>query len=510
MTGSGHDTDRAPRHRGLLPRRQQPGPPLRRGVLHRSPDHRHLLPALVPGARPPRRATSRSTPPQRARTPPASAPASAACPTRRPGSPEWDVAADVAGRAMRLIADGLVDREGVDGLARRVGYTPAPPRPPPDPGAGCGSAGAGPGASRPERAGAHRDHRPAADRRGLRGRLRQRPPVQRDAPRDLRVLAQRAARSSTGAAQRRRRHDAAARPHAVRRAADARLPRLPPRAGRRGRRTAAGTPARSTCPTAAAPSGWRPPRHSPRRRRDRVRHRRVPARGPARHARPSSERVRRLLDADCDPRAVDDHLAADPVLGALVRATPGCASPGRSTATRRRSARSSGSRSAWPAPARSPDGWWPSTDAPVESDVPGLTHLFPTPATLAGGRPDDLPMPRARGRALVGTGRRARRRRRRARPRAPTATTYDARCWSCPASGRGRRTTSRCGRSATPTCSCRPTSACATRSPASPRPGGGDGRQPERWRPWRSYALMHLWNTLMPDTPAPSRADEEN
>ena len=33
---------------------------------------------------------------------------------------------------------------------------------------------------------------------------------------------------------------------------------------------------------------------------------------------------------------------------------------------------------------------------------------------------------------------------------------------------------------------------------------------PERWRPWRSYALMHLWNTLMPDTPAPSRADEEN
>ena len=29
-----------------------------------------------------------------------------------------------AGRAMRLIADGVVDREGVDGLSRRVGYTP--------------------------------------------------------------------------------------------------------------------------------------------------------------------------------------------------------------------------------------------------------------------------------------------------------------------------------------------------------------------------------------------------
>ena len=40
-----------------------------------------------------------------------------------PGSPEWDVRADAVGRAMRLIADGVVDREGVAGLARRLGYT---------------------------------------------------------------------------------------------------------------------------------------------------------------------------------------------------------------------------------------------------------------------------------------------------------------------------------------------------------------------------------------------------
>lgn len=40
-----------------------------------------------------------------------------------PGSPEWDLRADVVGRAMRLIADGVVDREGVPGLARRLGYT---------------------------------------------------------------------------------------------------------------------------------------------------------------------------------------------------------------------------------------------------------------------------------------------------------------------------------------------------------------------------------------------------
>ncbi|HLM65629.1 MAG TPA: AlkA N-terminal domain-containing protein [Acidimicrobiales bacterium] len=38
-----------------------------------------------------------------------------------PGSPEWDGRADVAARAVRLVDDGVVDREGVAGLARRLG-----------------------------------------------------------------------------------------------------------------------------------------------------------------------------------------------------------------------------------------------------------------------------------------------------------------------------------------------------------------------------------------------------
>ena len=41
-----------------------------------------------------------------------------------PGSPEWNLRDDLASRAMRLIADGTVEREGVPGLARRLGYTP--------------------------------------------------------------------------------------------------------------------------------------------------------------------------------------------------------------------------------------------------------------------------------------------------------------------------------------------------------------------------------------------------
>ncbi len=44
-------------------------------------------------------------------------------PDAAPGSPEWNMRADVVGRAMRLVADGVVDREGVAGLAARLGYS---------------------------------------------------------------------------------------------------------------------------------------------------------------------------------------------------------------------------------------------------------------------------------------------------------------------------------------------------------------------------------------------------
>lgn len=44
-------------------------------------------------------------------------------PDASPGSPEWAVRSDVVARAMRLIADGMVDREGVPGLARTLGYS---------------------------------------------------------------------------------------------------------------------------------------------------------------------------------------------------------------------------------------------------------------------------------------------------------------------------------------------------------------------------------------------------
>ncbi len=41
-----------------------------------------------------------------------------------PGSPDWNLRDDLASRAMRLIGDGVIEREGVTGLATRLGYTP--------------------------------------------------------------------------------------------------------------------------------------------------------------------------------------------------------------------------------------------------------------------------------------------------------------------------------------------------------------------------------------------------
>ena len=44
-------------------------------------------------------------------------------PDASPGSPQWNERADLVARAMRLIADGVIDRDGVPGLASRLGYS---------------------------------------------------------------------------------------------------------------------------------------------------------------------------------------------------------------------------------------------------------------------------------------------------------------------------------------------------------------------------------------------------
>src|SRR4051812_25923146 len=63
-----------------------------------------------------------------------------------PGSPEWDVRADVVARAMRLIADGEVERGGGGGLAGGGGGSPRAGGPAGPPGGRRRPPGPGPGA----------------------------------------------------------------------------------------------------------------------------------------------------------------------------------------------------------------------------------------------------------------------------------------------------------------------------------------------------------------------------
>lgn len=44
-------------------------------------------------------------------------------PDASPGSPEWNVREDLVARAVRLVGEGVVDADGVDGLAGRLGYS---------------------------------------------------------------------------------------------------------------------------------------------------------------------------------------------------------------------------------------------------------------------------------------------------------------------------------------------------------------------------------------------------
>jgi AraC family transcriptional regulator of adaptative response / DNA-3-methyladenine glycosylase II len=114
------------------------------------------------------------------------------------------------------------------------------------------------------------------------------------------------------------------------------------------------------------------------------------------------QRCRRLLDLDADPEAVTGYLSADPVLGPLALANPGRRSPGHVDGSELAlravlgqqvsvaAARRLGARlvAAYGKPLSRPDG--------------PLTHVFPEAGTLAAADPAALPMPRSRALALTG------------------------------------------------------------------------------------------------------------
>ncbi len=111
---------------------------------------------------------------------------------------------------------------------------------------------------------------------------------------------------------------------------------------------------------------------------------------------------RRLFDLDADPGEIDARLGADPLLAPLVAATPGRRSPGHVDA-HEIAVRAVIGQQVSVSGARTLCGRLVAEHGePLPAPDGRLAHAFPRPAVIAALDPGALPMPRARGRALVG------------------------------------------------------------------------------------------------------------
>ena len=108
-----------------------------------------------------------------------------------------------------------------------------------------------------------------------------------------------------------------------------------------------------------------------------------------------------LVDAGHDPEAADSALAAHPLLAPLVRATPGLRVH-RDADVFEVAARTVIGQQVSVAGARTLTHRLVTAVGTPADLGEGLTHLFPTPEQVAATAPEDFAMPRSRGRALIG------------------------------------------------------------------------------------------------------------
>ena len=411
-------------------------------------------------------------------------------PDASPGSPEWNTRADLVGRAMRMIADGVVDRDGVPGLARNLAVSSRQLNR-----LLIAELGASPIAlARAQRAQTARvlietTHLPFAEVALAAGfsSVRQFNDTVKEvfatAPRDLRAARTNGARQS-GAQEIAIRLPFRA-PYAI----DALLRFL-------GERAVAGVESwdgETYRRTLRLPGGdgvvaLRPDAGfvSCRLRLENVADMQA-----------AVQRCRRLLDLDADPVAIDEVLAADRRLRRLVRRRPGMRSPGVVDGAEALTRAIVGQQVSV-AGARTILGRLTARiGTPLSNPVDGLTHTFPSAGDLSDASDGVLPMPAARRAALREAARRIARNEimvdawadrelvRRALTTVPGIGAWTAEYVAMralgdpdafPATDLGvRQALVRLGVEATP----RTVIAVA-----------------DSWRPWRAYATHHLWNHL--------------
>jgi AraC family transcriptional regulator, regulatory protein of adaptative response / DNA-3-methyladenine glycosylase II len=205
---------------------------------------------------------------------------------------------------------------------------------------------------------------------------------------------------------------------------------------------------------------------------------------------------RRMLDLDADPSAIDPHLAGDPVLAPLIAAAPGRRVPGTAHAEEF-ALRAVLGQQVSTAAARTHAARLVATHGePVTDPDGGLTHLFPTPAALAEIDPSTLALPRARQDAFAGlvralaTGR---------IDLSPDGDPAEATSALAALPGIGPWTV---GTIAMRALGDRDAFLpgdlgvrLAVRRLGLPSSPGALVRRADTWRPWRAYAVQHLWAT---------------
>ncbi|WP_326600509.1 AlkA N-terminal domain-containing protein [Streptomyces sp. NBC_01803] len=427
-----------------------------------------------------------------------------------PGSAEWNVRADAVGRAMRMIADGVVDREGVAGLARRLGYSARQVRR-----QLTAELGAGPVAL----ARAQRTHTarlllqttdlPITEVAFASGfsSVRQFNDTVRTGydltPTELRATA--SARRGRG-------------PAAVPAAGvPLRLAYRGPYAAREvfdflQRRAIAGIEemlgepgARTYRRSLALPhgTGVAEVTESADARGARWLDCRLLLTDP-RDLTTAVQRTRRLFDLDADPYAVAERLGADPFLGPLVAARPGMRSPGAAD-PEELAVRAVLGQQVTVAAARALAGKLVTAyGKPLPAPDGGLTHVFPEPTALAEAPLTELGMPESRRRTIrtlcaaladgdVGLG--------------PGVRRDEAERALLALRGIGPWTVGYVRMRALGDPDVFLTGDAGVRQGLSAVGAPADAAQ--AWRPWRSYALHHLWNAVGPAGPAGPASTEK-
>jgi len=111
---------------------------------------------------------------------------------------------------------------------------------------------------------------------------------------------------------------------------------------------------------------------------------------------------RALFDLDTDPRPIAAHLGADPLLEPLVRRSPGRRVPGSVDAAEIAVRAVLGQQVSLAGAATLAGRLVQMYGEPLERPVGAVTHLFPSAASLAAADPETLPLPASRRTALLG------------------------------------------------------------------------------------------------------------